>query len=482
MKVKGISAFLVILLVIFLITSYAETKKLKEVGRYTLVRIKGEIPTEQVMKTVLDRYTGDIKYGFDLVGYGDLFLPFIEQIKAASFEEKEIPVGDKIMWMLFRSKGKVKAVEDIEWAGKAPLKVFSFIVKKDFKHYEFIMPRPCGNVGLRKVEEIVPDAICGLKVTPEKANLNDPISVDMSGTQYAQSMEVEVFDSSGTKVASKSLTPDSPRWQTSFDKPGEYIFKGKALNPKGKPSENPCEAKIYINYPPKSNLICKPCEEYIKKPILFDASGSSDQDGEVVKANFEILNEAGNVVDRFETAKPFTWEKVFEKAGTYAVTVVVTDDFGAVSEPVKVEVKVKQKLLFALFEGGPLIARGSYGEYLLGRVGLAYRLVPDTLSFVLSGGGALALKGEPWKSFAMGSALFNLHARPTFFGAGVGVSTQVREEREETDFLLIGQVGYDVFDKYTSIGSIFVEGHAPLGEGRKLSKHHKLLLGFRFLF
>ncbi|MFQ6037449.1 MAG: hypothetical protein ACE5LV_02415, partial [Candidatus Aminicenantales bacterium] len=139
--------------------AFSETKKLEEIGRYTLVRIKGEVPTAEVMKVLLERYTGDIKYGFDLAGYGDLFLPFIEQIKQAAFEEKDIAVGDTMMWMLFRSRGKVKVVHDLEWAGREPLPVFSFTVVKGFKHYEFIMPRPCGNISLRKVEEIIPEAV-----------------------------------------------------------------------------------------------------------------------------------------------------------------------------------------------------------------------------------------------------------------------------------------------------------------------------------
>ena len=214
MRNKKIVFILIGIMIIFSLSSFAETKKLKSVGRYTLVRIRGEVPTADVMKILLDKYTGDIKYGFDLAGYGELFLPFIEQIKKASFEEKLLPIGDKLMWMFFRSRGRVKVVEDLEWAGKAPLPVFSFTVKKDYKHYEFVMPRPCGNISLRKVEEVIPDAICSIKVSPAKANINDPISVDMSGSQHAMTMEVEIYDSKGAKISTKKLSSDSPKWQT----------------------------------------------------------------------------------------------------------------------------------------------------------------------------------------------------------------------------------------------------------------------------
>jgi len=484
MRDKKLIFLIIGILIIASISSFAATKKLRRIGRYPLCRCKGTIPTAEVMKTIVDKYAGDVKYGFDLVGYGDLYLPFMEQIKTSSFVEKSLPVGDKLMWMLFRSRGRVKVVKDIEWAGSAPLNVFSFTVRKDYKNYEFIMPMPCGNVALRQVVELVPDASCDIKVSPSKANINDPISVDMSGSQHAKSMEVQVFNPEGTKIADKALTPESPKWQTSFDKPGEYTFKGKAINPVGKPSVNPCEARVYINFPPTCKLwtSCLPCRDYVGKSITIDGSGSTDTDGEVVKADFEISDEAGNVVDKkVITQKPFLWEKVFEKSGVYTVTLVVTDDFGGVSAPCRTVLEVTQKRFFVMVEGASLFARGSYGSYGAGRVGLVYIIVPDTLDFILSGGGAVAFKGEPWKSFFMASLVLNVHAGPMFFGGGAGFSTKVKETRN-SDAELIGNLGFDLFSTSSSMGSLFGEVRVPVGKGRSFSKHHKLMLGFRFLF
>ena len=172
MKSKKIVILMIGLIILVSLMSYSETKKLKRVGINTLVRIKGEIPVAEVMKTIIEKYLGDIKFGFDLVGYSDLYLPFVDQIKAATFEDKELPIGDHMMWMLYRAGGRVKAVEDVEWAGKAPLPVFSFTVVKGYNHYEFIMPKPCGNVALRGVKEVIPDAICAIEVSPAKANIN----------------------------------------------------------------------------------------------------------------------------------------------------------------------------------------------------------------------------------------------------------------------------------------------------------------------
>jgi hypothetical protein len=480
MRNKKLVLLIVGVLLISSLSSFAETKKLRRIGQYTLCRCKGGIPTAEVMKGIVDKYAGDIKYGFDLVGYGDVYLPFMDQLKTATFVEKALPVGDKMMWMLFRSRGRVKAVQDLEWAGKAPLEVFSFTVKKNYKVYEFIMPRPCGNVSLRKVEEFIPTAVCDIKVSPSKANLNDPISVDMSGSQHAKSLQVDVFNAQGTKVASKALSPDSPKWQTSFDKPGEFTFKGKAVNIKGEASA--CEAKVYINFPPECSLTLSTTKDYVGQPIIIDASGSSDSDGQVVKAEFEIYDEAGNVVDKYTvTQKPLSWEKVFETPGPYTVTLVVTDDFGGVSEPCRAGLEAAQKTLFVLVEGMPLWARGSYGPYLAARAGIVYRIVPDTLDLVLSGGGAFSLKGDPWKSFFTASLLLNVHAGPVFFGGGAGFSSKVKETRD-SDFELVGSLGFDLFDKYTSAAALFGEVRVPVGEGRSFSDHHKFLLGFRFLF
>ena len=455
------------LIILFSLTSYSETKKLKRVGINTLVRIKGEIPVAEVMKTIVEKYLGDIKYGFDLVGYGDLYLPFVDQIKAAAFEEKELPVGDKMMWMLYRSRGRVKAIEDLEWAGKAPLPVFSFTVVKGYNHYEFIMPKPCGNVALRGVKEVNPDAVCAIEVSPARANINDPISVDMSGSQEAKSMEVEVFDRNGNKVDSKSLTPDSPKWQTRFSRPGEYVFKGKAFNVKDKPSENPCEAKTYINSPPMSKLVLSPKEEYVKKAITINAEGSSDPDGQISKIVFEISDQEGKV-EKF-TDKPLKWERTFDKQGVYTVTSVVTDDFNAVSEPFQDKVKIHKRWFTVL----------DFSGYFAGfRVGaLGKEILFNNVDLLISGGGAYDYGNST--AYALANVLLIYDSRPRFsedsgffIGAGPGVSGGAGFEAEA-----VVEMGvYNVAKKL-----LFLKNVAFFGEARFLGTF-KALIGLRSIF
>ena len=486
MRNKKVIGILVLLLAAFALSGYAETTKLKSIGQYTLVRVRGKVPTQEVMKMLVDRYAADIKYGFDLAGAGDLYLPFMEQVKSASFEERSLPVGDKFQWMLFRSQGKVKVAQDIEWAGKAPLDVFAFTVTKDYKAYEFVMPRPCGNISLRGITDLeLPPAVCNLVVSPDKVNLKDPVTVDMGGTRQATSMEVDVLGPDGTKLATHAFTPESATKQTSFDQPGVYTFKGRATNSQGKVSTTPCEAKVVVNAPPTCALTtsCAPCKDMVGRPIAIDASGSSDPDGQVAKADFAITDAAGTAVDKFlDGEAPFVWEKIFDQPGTYAITVVVSDDFGAVSEPCRAVFEVTQRRLFFLIEGGPGLLRGTYTAMLWARAGLLYKIVPETLDFILSFGGGIPMRGEPWSSFVMGNALLNVHAGPAFVAGGLGFSTKEQTTRK-AGIDLVGEVGVDLFKMNSSVGSIFFELRAPvLTSDRSFETHHKLLLGFRYIF
>lgn len=475
-------AMISVILVLFLISSLsiAETKKLEEIGRYTLVRIKGDVPTEEVMKILLDKYKGDIKYGFDLAGYGDLYFPFLEQIENQSFEKATLPIGQKFMWMLFRSQGKVKVVEDLEWAGKEPLPVFVFNVVKDHKNYMFIMPRPCGNISLVKVERAKEVPVCDIVVDPEKANINDPITVDMSGSENAEKMEVEVYDPEGRKLSTQTLTKDNPKWQTKFSEAGNYDFKAVVYNYYDEASSNPCEASVVINFPPTCMLEVSPDTIKEGEIITLDASGSEDPDGTLEKAVFEISDEVGNVVAEKTLAdEPYVWEYTMEEAGLYSATVAVYDDFGAVSGPCDAKFEVKKQQFFFLAEAGGLAARGTYTVYAFGRLGFMYQFVPEKFSFILSGGGAYPLVGNDlWKPFFMANALVNAHMAPAFVGAGLGYSTKEQDSRG-SGLDLVGNMGVDVFPN----GSIFFEGRLPLGgENRDISETHKLLLGFRLIF
>jgi hypothetical protein len=162
--------FIIGVFFLFSLGAQAETKKLRDIGRYKLVNIQKDMPTEEIMQTLLDKFSGDIQSGFSIAGYDNLSLPFIDQVKQSAYQEKELAVGEKMVWMLFRSGGKIKVVHDLEWAGNDPLSVYSFSVMDGNKHYEFIMPKACGNISLQRVEMASPGDVGELEFaeTPEQ--------------------------------------------------------------------------------------------------------------------------------------------------------------------------------------------------------------------------------------------------------------------------------------------------------------------------
>lgn len=338
-----------------------------------------------------------------------------------------------------------------------------------------------------KIEIEPKDATCDLKVEPAKANLNDPVTVDMSGTQNAKSMEVEIFSPDGIKIATQELTPDSPKWETKFDQPGEYIFKGKAFNLKQKPSENPCEAKTYINFPPVSKLTCSPKQNEVGKPITLNASDSLDPDGEVVKVDFALVDSSGNLIERFaDTEKPFTWAKVLDKDGTYAVTVFATDDFGAMSDPAKVQFQINPKKVskFALMaDVGAMAARstGTFAGFAVGRLGLVYKIIPGKLDLIAAGGGGYASSNLPGMyTFGMGDLTFSFHMGRAFMGLGWGITTKYKDTLSTTYGEAVANAGVDIFKKVKTSGSLYIEGRGPIRSDSQ--EHYRLTLGFKFIF
>jgi len=154
MKVKKWYLFAICLLILTSLVSFAQTKKLKDIGRYRFCPFEAGTPAPEMMKKVAEKYAADIKRGFDLAGYPGLYDPFMDQIRQSAFTEKQLAVGDKMLWMIFRSQGQVKVVHDLEWAGQAPLDILSFSVQEGDKKYDIIIPKACGNIALQSVETV----------------------------------------------------------------------------------------------------------------------------------------------------------------------------------------------------------------------------------------------------------------------------------------------------------------------------------------
>ena len=77
-------------------------------------------PAPEMMKVIGEKYADDIRRGFDLAGYPNLYPPFIDRVRQSAYTKTELAVGSRMLWMIFRSQGQIRVVHDLEWAGREP--------------------------------------------------------------------------------------------------------------------------------------------------------------------------------------------------------------------------------------------------------------------------------------------------------------------------------------------------------------------------
>ncbi len=244
--------------------------------------------------------------------------------------------------------------------------------------------------------------------------------------------------------------------------------------------------------PPVCALTVSPSEVEVGKPVTVDMCASQH----VLKSYVEVRDAAGTVVNTFElTADNCSAEIKLDKAGEYSVVGIGEGQYAVKSAPCETMLKViepppppvaivpvKKSPLHFLVEGGPGLLKGTYTGMFWARAGILFNLVVDRLDFILTFGGGIPVIGDPWKAFIMGNALLNLHIGPAYLGAGLGFSTKERELRKG-GIDLVGELGINIFKVKSSTASIFGELRAPiLTEDRPFENHHKLLLGFRYIF
>jgi hypothetical protein len=242
----------------------------------------------------------------------------------------------------------------------------------------------------------------------------------------------------------------------------------------------------------------------IGQPVKINLCGSQN----ALKSTVTIKDAAGTVIKTLDlTPENCTAEVTFDKVGEYMISDSAEGQYAMKStNPCEMTIKVTeavpvvpvtavtsatrggmgkygtQKPLAFLIEGGPGLLKGTYTGMVWARGGLVFNITPDLLDFILSVGGGIPIKGAPWKSFLMGNALLNLHVGSAYLGGGLGFSTKEREGRKG-GIDLVGELGINLFKSGTSIGSIFGELRAPvITKDRSFELHHKLLLGFRYIF
>ena len=116
MNNKKCAFFIIGVFVLFCMGAQAETKKLRNIGQYKLVNIQKDMTSGEIFQSLLDKFSADIQNGFNLAGYSNLSVPFIDQVKQSAYTEKELAVGDKIVWMLSAREARSKS--SMIWNGR----------------------------------------------------------------------------------------------------------------------------------------------------------------------------------------------------------------------------------------------------------------------------------------------------------------------------------------------------------------------------
>ncbi|OGD21182.1 MAG: hypothetical protein A2W03_10400 [Candidatus Aminicenantes bacterium RBG_16_63_16] len=152
MKDNKRNLILIGLMILISIQVSGETRKLRDIGRYRFLPMEAGLPVAEMLKSVADKYADDIRRGFEAAGAPELYAPFMYRLRESAFAERDLSVGTKMAWMIFRSQGQIKVIHDLEWAGRQPLPVCSISIQEGDRKFELIIPKSCGNIALERVE------------------------------------------------------------------------------------------------------------------------------------------------------------------------------------------------------------------------------------------------------------------------------------------------------------------------------------------
>jgi PKD repeat protein len=177
--------------------------------------------------------------------------------------------------------------------------------------------------------------------------LNFTVQVRNQGDGAASNFIVELRDSSGREQRSIGGLAPGQAAQVSFARrinaaSESYTITADALNQVAESNEgnNTVQVRVTAGSPPPSNrpptasFSFSPTSPTVGQPVTFDASGSRDPDGRITRYQWDFNS------DGRADATGVTTAYTFSAAGSYRVTLTVTDDGGLSSSTARtVEVR-----------------------------------------------------------------------------------------------------------------------------------------------
>ncbi len=452
MRFKG----LVLILAVFLVLPLYSTTKITRLGVHPFMK-KGVIKAEDLKN--IEKFAEDLRVGFEAAGAGELCSPFIEEVKAGRIEETELSPGEKLEWMLFKERKKVKVISDAEIALKKPVKAFKVKVVIGLKVYEFVIPAICGNVSLKSFTEL-PAPECVLEVNPTRIEVGNPVTFNLCNSKNWVRGVVNV-SLAGKNIATIEVPKEECNKKTfTATEPGNYSFESTVFDERGNPSTNRCVASVeyWKNLPPTCDLKVSPEKVLTGQEVTLDASGSSDPEGKLAGVKFTIKSDGELVEEKMLEEPPYIYKFKPYKAGSFKVELVAIDDHKETSSTCEGTYTALRRGFFMLESG--IMSQADPRLFLPLRFGYQYRV---NEKYRVAGliGYNIKIKGnsedDEYGNPFTADILFLYYPERFYLGVGTGLWMV----KNENNLDLIVKTGYEVHSTDNMGVSLFVEGRLP---------------------
>lgn len=168
--------FISVLFLIFSVTASAAITKIDTLGQSPFY---GWVEDVETARMVVKNNLGAVKYALNML-YGlergnKIFFALCEQIDEAKIGEIHVKPGQEMEFMLFKSRGFQRVLQNARWIGKESFKAFWFYLDYKYKRYFFVVPQICGNISLLSVSNIV-----RIQETEEETDIGESIKIELT--------------------------------------------------------------------------------------------------------------------------------------------------------------------------------------------------------------------------------------------------------------------------------------------------------------
>ncbi len=241
------TAFIFVLCLLVTFNLLAEQVKVNQLGMHPFYKSR-DLQKEDLLKIATEK-ADEVKAGFEMAGFPGLYEDFIKQLQVADVNEIEVNPGDTIEWMMFKRRRKVEVKKDVVWTAEKPFVAYRFLINKDEKDYEFIVPKICGNISMKSVKDHPKPPpppppppknkppTCDLKVDPLELYKGKEVTLDASGSNDPDgtitSVKFTITAADGTLVEEKVLTASPYVYKTKLKKTGKLKIEAVVTDDKG---------------------------------------------------------------------------------------------------------------------------------------------------------------------------------------------------------------------------------------------------------